>query len=222
MPSAPAIEQRLEDAADREQKAEEARRNFDEETARLQRIRGEELERVRQEVDVWRQESTRQARDEIQQSREQWQAGLGREQARFLAELRERAVEQVQLIARDALQQLADSQLESQIVDRFSEQVATLAPEQLAQLKSGLASSGNQARVRTALPLDEMQQRNICEALEAGLDSPLNINFDMDETLICGIEVLAGDQKFSWNVADYLNSLQRSFSTALEHEAAHG
>lgn len=216
------IRQRLESAAEREQQAENARREFETETARLQRIRGEELERVRQEVEVWRQESIRQARDEIQLNREQWQAGLGREQGRFLAELRERAVEQVQLIAREALRQLADARLESQIVDRFTQQLATLLPEQVEELASGLAGSGNRARLRTAFPLNDTQQRRICEAMQAAFGSPLDVEFDTDKTLICGIEALAGDQKFSWNVADYLSSLQRSFSTALEHEAAHG
>lgn len=218
------VRQRLEDAEERERMAEGALQEFNAETERLKRMRGEELERVRKEVEIWRQESLRQGREEIQTSRDQWRASLGREQSRFLAELRERAVEQVQQIAREVLSALADSRLEQQIVDRFSDSLGDLTPDQAEELRAKLRHGDQRIHIRTGLPLEGAGQATVRDAIGAlaGAEVTSEFAFETDKALICGVELLVGDQKFAWNVADYMNSLQRSFAVALEHEAAHG
>jgi len=218
------IASRLEEAQRREASADAARRQFESQREQLERNRTEQLEAVKREIETWRQESLRQARDEIGESRQQWRAGLQREQQRFISELRERAVGQVHQIARQALANLADVQLEELIIERFCQRLAELSKGEQDRLQHGLESAGRMMRVRSGLELRPEQLESVRRAV-SNLFPQLEIHaprYEHDSEVICGIELLAGDQKLAWNVSDYMESLEHSFSAALEHEAVHG
>jgi F-type H+-transporting ATPase subunit delta len=81
------------------------------------------------------------------------------------------------------------------MVERFAE---------LVRRERGIAL----AEVRTALPLDEGQRREIAERLHELTDQTIEINEVVDESLIGGVTVRIGDQLYDASVRTRLERLR--------------
>ena len=56
-------------------------------------------------------------------------------------------------------------------------------------------------------------------ALDETFSSQVQIRFETEPSLVSGVELSAGGQKISWNVSDYLVSLERSVGDLLNDQA---
>ncbi len=64
-------------------------------------------------------------------------------------------------------------------------------------------------QIRTAFKAAEKLRSKIKDAIHQEFKQEFNIDFVEVPELIGGIELMAHGQKISWNIADYLSSLQR-------------
>ena len=85
----------------------------------LEDQRQEELVRVHEEVEVHRRELTAKVREEVDQVKARWSAAIREESTSFLRDLRRRASEEVFAVARRVLDDLADTELERRIAEKF-------------------------------------------------------------------------------------------------------
>ena len=117
------ITTRLDQARTKEQEAKQFQTAYRQELDQLKAQREAMLVTARQEVETQRQELLTMARSEVEQLKAGWRAAVEREQEAFLKEIRQRVGHQTCAIARQALRELANADLEQQAIDRF------LAPE---------------------------------------------------------------------------------------------
>lgn len=215
------ISSRVEQAEATRQEAEQLGRACREQEQELAEARDRILAEARQEVETWKQEAIADARAEVDATQSRWWEALHRERERLLKELCERAGRQVHQVARDVLTELADANLERQIVHVFLDRLSSLDESDRSRMQNGQADDAT-VTVTSALDLPKELQQEIRNRIDAHFGEETPIQFDIDADLICGVELQRGAQRVSWNVADALETFEHNFAAALDHDHAKG
>ncbi|MCA9069910.1 MAG: hypothetical protein KDA84_13345 [Planctomycetaceae bacterium] len=172
------------------------------------------LAEARREIEEWKQEALAEARADVDQSQSQWWEAMDRERERFLQELRERAGRQVYQTTRHILSELANADLEQQIITMFLSQLDSMEQSDW-ELVSSTHDVDPGCIITTGFPLSEKYQAEVHDHLRQKFGELTSIKFEQDADLICGVEFQRSNQRLSWNVADTVEMLERNFMAAL-------
>lgn len=216
------ITERFEEA---EEMAEEARaeaESYRSERAELENRRNVLIEEAVAAADAHRDSLIDAARAEVEEMQASWYASVEHEKDRFLQEVRAHMGDTVYLVARDALADLANAELEQAIVSTFLEKVRNRQTDEPA------SDSGNDEVivVRSAFDLSSDQQEEIREALldsasKGGDEASRNersVAFSQSPDLICGIEAEFNSRRIAWNIRDYLDEYANQLNSTLVAE----
>jgi F-type H+-transporting ATPase subunit b len=132
--------------------------------------------------------------------------------------IRSRTQQQVFIIARKALMDLATSSLEERVVDVFTRRLRELDVAAKAVLANALKSASEPALIRSAFDLPADQHTAIQNALSETFSAQIPVRFQTVPELIGGIELTSNGQKVSWSIGDYLASLERSVGQLLNEQ----
>ena len=207
------IAKRLEDA---EQQSTEARQQGDAYRAQLQ-----ELERQREQLinEAKREAETQHIqlldglRDEIATIRTRWHEEVEREQQAFLAQARQMVGEQVCLVARQALGDLADAGLEKQMLGVFQKKLSEVPAHDREKLAESASETG--LMLQTRFPLSPALQESITAIIHEQIAATLTILFEQAPELICGINLKAPGFKLEWNLESYLAHIDEQLASSL-------
>ncbi len=114
---------------------------------------------------------------------------------------------------------MADVDLENQIIHVFIEKLRSLNDDELKALKESIRQSPQKISVRSAFEVPEEMAGEVIEVLRNQTPSHVDVRFEISPDLICGIELKFSGRRISWNVADYLETLEESLLAALESKA---
>jgi F-type H+-transporting ATPase subunit b len=182
--------------------------------------RGQMLAKVRDDVELHRQQLTAKVRGEVDELQERWSDAIQEETESFLRELRRRASEEVCAIARRALADLAGENLESQIVQHFLHKVGRLGDDERQAVTASFQQGNRVAVVQTSHELGKDLQQAITNTLQERFVEDLDIHFEQSTDLLCGIALQTNAHKLAWNLRDYFDSLEQELKRTLEEEAA--
>lgn len=182
--------------------AEELKADLARQQEELDNRASEVMAEIHAEADKWRRQAMESARAEIETMRDEWFAALDREKDAVALNIRKRLMHEVTSTASRMVKELADSDLETQMVAGFMRKIETEARavdcgEGEILVRTGFNTSGeHDSRIR--LMLDEFfpvrNERIISH----------------DERLGLGIELIAGDRKWEWNLASYISELEEN------------
>ena len=217
------IADRLNEAAEREQAAQRKADDYEQRMTGVDKRRDELLAEAEEQAEKQRRELLDRARAEVEQAEGRWRQELRREQHEFLGEVRREIAAAAQSVARKALADLADAELEKQMLGKL---VGTI--EQLDDpARAALASAEGGITVRTAFALDSAQRGQATRALHERLGRETPVHYAQDEALLCGITLEGGGHRLGWSLADYLEGLEQrlrdrlaTLETAPEQQAA--
>jgi F-type H+-transporting ATPase subunit b len=204
--------------------AEHTEQQAAEEAARLRRERSELaaehdelLEAARDTAERTREELTRTVRADIDELRRRWTGTLEHEQRRVLRELQERTGQQVVLLVRRALADLADAELEAGAIGVALERLA--AEGAIERLASRAAATGEPLEVHTAFALPDDRREQVAAAIAAQVGDGPGVDFAVDAALVCGLELRAAGEACGWSLAGYLEELAVEVDAVLPSEA---
>jgi len=197
------ITDRLKEAEERERKAEESEQEYNEKTEDLERRREKMLNEARESAERDRRRMLEEAREEVAETREQWQRQVRREKREFLDELRKRTGDAVQSVTRKALAELADAELEEEMIRSFIERLKSLDES----AREALGDADGPIRVTTAFELDSGARGRLTRALHEHIAPGAEIDYRESSGLVCGIELAAGGRRLGWSLAGYLDEL---------------
>jgi F-type H+-transporting ATPase subunit b len=121
------------------------------------------------------------------------------EEVKLQKSIIKRIKEGVLAISRKALKDLSGLDLDERIVNVF-----------VGQLKGSLLNTSNTpVTVRTAFTLSSDLQATVEHQIKDVISSSRQVRFETNPDLIGGIEITSNGQKIAWNIADYVNSLER-------------
>jgi len=210
-----AREERIENrVAEAEQAKADAAAEADRLQARqreLDEARADELDKAKQKAEQTRKALERDARREVDDKRAAWLAQLEEERRSFLDELRRRASDAFYKLARRALVDLADADLEERIAQGFVDQLKDLDDDARAQL----AAAGT-ATVKSRFELSAGAKRKLTKAIHDRLGEELAVDYAADETVSGGIVLHAGSRRVAWTLESWLDGLEAAVNERLD------
>lgn len=208
------ISDRLNEAQERESKADEKAHHYQDKSDELERRRDEILDKARAEAEQQKKQMLDEARTEVAETREHWQHQVQQEKEEFLGNLQRQTVEAVKQIAHKALVELADVELEERIIDTFLNRLKSLDKQD----RKALSDAEEPVRIITAFELDSTMRGRLTRAVHEHLAAGIDIDYTHSPELLCGIELTRGGRRLSWNLADFTDELtariEEAFSPA--------
>ncbi len=204
------ITKELDEAERKEREARLEAESLRTEREDLEDRRGEMLTQAQLDAEQLRGALMEQVRDEVEVRRTGWEQAIEREKQSFLANLRQRAGEQVYAITRQVLTDLADVDLEAHIIESFINRLRTMKDPDLEKA----AGSEKSAIIATAFELDGETRDRIAAAVRERMDALIDVSFEVSPGLICGIELRTSGYKAAWSLQNYLETLDENLSQA--------
>ncbi len=188
----------------------------------LENSRETMMAQVQEEVTEWKSEQIEQAKEEVAQARQRWHSAYQRERERILRTMKESVGLEVQEMAKVLLRELTNCDLESLMIDVFLKNFAE-SPEGLSRFRKAMMPD-QRLRIRSAFPISEDSQKRMMNLLneKPETSSSLIENWELiiDTDLICGIELVYGDHRWSWSLAQSLDELEHRLESLLNSGAA--
>jgi F-type H+-transporting ATPase subunit b len=198
--------------------AQEARDDAEAEAERLRAkqeeldaARDDALEQARRQAEETRRQLERDARAEVDDRRKAWIDQLEDERATFLDELRRRSSDAFYTLARRALVDLADADLEERIADGFLGQLQDLDDDARGQL----AAAGS-ATVTSRFALSSGAKRKLTKAIHDLLGEELDVAYATDDGVAGGIVLEAGSRRVAWTLESWLDGLEAAVRDRLD------
>jgi F-type H+-transporting ATPase subunit b len=206
------IGSRLEEAQQRERDAEAKVHSFERKRQELDEQEATMLQQASEDAEEQRKHMVAEARAEIERLRHEWRDEIEREKNEFLRSLRDMARREVMQVARRVLNELAERELEQEIVRVFAKRLQQLDED----TREALSEHNGELEVVTAFALEGATKERLSEALGVIVGDVSRIDFRQNDDLICGIALRAGGRKISWSVDEYLDALDGRMQETLD------
>jgi F-type H+-transporting ATPase subunit b len=210
------IAQSLADAALKQSAAEKERDTFQVKNADFDRQRAELLSNAQNDIHAERQRLLDEARQAADALRLKRQDALVSEMQNLHQDIARRSREEVYAIADKVLTELAGATLQVRMVEVFTNRLRALDDNEKAGLAKAMVTSRADVCVRSAFELTPLQREELQSALQTTLTHDVSLGFDTTPELISGIELTANGWKLPWNIADFLDAMERSIDDLLK------
>lgn len=154
-------------------------------------------------------------RKEIATTRTRWHEEVEIEKATFLLQARKGIAQQACDIARKALHDLVDTELEHQLIALFLRRIDQMDTTERTELAEIIRQQQEPITVATGFELEPAVENEIHKTLLELGGSSIKTRFIRSDDLLCGIALLLPDHKVAWSFEDYLDGLQHSLTTLL-------
>lgn len=201
-------------AAERE--AEEYRRK----TKELEHAREQLLAEAGREIADWKRKHLAEARQEIDQTRDEWYRALQREREAFLRDLRRRVGREIFRTTRHILENLCDVSLEERILEAFLKRLREIRQTNGKEIASAIRNARHQVLVKTGFEPSEALRQRLQDAVHEVLGADMAVEFVTAPEIICGVELQAGGFKVAWSAGESLQSLEEEMEHVLEEAPA--
>ncbi len=175
--------------------------HFTEQRESLLRTATEEVERERLKL-------LADARREADALRAGFAMKLASDRLAWEREFAERTQHEVFAMTRQALRDLADASLETQIVQILAQKVQSLSAEGKAALQGQVHQPDHPVIVKSRFELGAQPREQIQAILDSLGQAEREVKFETNPDLVCGVEVLVNGHKVVWSVSDYLTQAE--------------
>jgi F-type H+-transporting ATPase subunit b len=212
------IEERWEAAERLQVKAQQALATYQQQQQELQQQQAAVLAEARATAEQERQHLLTQIRQEIADQRTAWQADLCQEQDSFLRSLRQQVIHQISAIARKALRDLANADLEGQMIRVFCDRLHHLEPPQRQAIAQALSQTRQPLLIQSSCELPPELRQKVIDELHSQFSISHPVEFVTASNLLCGIEIKLAGQEIVWSLDIYLQTLEQRLSNAFTLE----
>jgi len=208
------ISSRLEDADKKLMQAEEEQNKYEEKNIDLESRKEELISLAKKEAQEFKQEQLKDIKTEVEQSRQRWEERIKEEEEQFIKNIKYRIAQQTFRITRNALKDIADSELENSIANTF---VKKLRGKDLKIISEDIDEYPH-ASVHSSFDIPDNTRENIRNLIKQETGRDIDIQFRRSPELICGIELRLNGYKFDWNLEKYVSDIESDLSIAFESD----
>lgn len=211
------IDQREAQIADRIHKAEEDQAKAEQELQKQRELK-EKLEQewdqglaeVKEKVKSKQEEMMEEAKKSVDEAQQNWKEAISKQRSSFLRELKDISRKQVWKISRKVLSDLANEDLEKQLVKSFLSQLEN--PDSQAGNKEFLSGLGKEKKMEilTGFQLSKEDKKDLIDKINDIAGEKKEITFKQSKDLISGIELRAEGKKITWSIESYLDMIERN------------
>jgi len=210
------IESQLQEAAKKKKEADEEADSYRKMKKDFLNEREGMLTAAREETQNIRRDLSKKAADEVNENKAKWNEEIQRQKDAFLNSMRMSASKEIYAIARRALHDLANEELESHIMETFIYKLQKMDDDEKKKMMEFLEKKQDIV-IKSGFTIPESTRQRILKTLrektlhdKTSVD--LNISYLLSPDLISGIELSASDLRISWSIGSYLDSLEDELS----------
>ena len=203
------ITSELSDAATKQAEAKSEREDFRKKNEDFDLQREQLLAKAASEADTKKQQLLIEAREAADDMSSKRLEALHNDAKNLNQSITLRAQNEVFLIARKVLKDLADADLEERTSAVFMSLLRAMDSKTQTDLGHALKTSSEPALVRSAFDLPDQLRTDIQNAINETFSADINLKFETTPELVSGIELTASGSKLAWSISDYLNSLEK-------------
>ena len=207
---------RLEGARKKKEEAEQEAELFLQKNREFDTRHEEMLSQIKKEAEARKAELIKEARSRVDADMAGWYGAIQKEKETFLQDIRRRAVRHTCAIARRAIKDLSNADLENRITSIFIERLQNVDNNEQEALAQAIQHSMEGIQVNSAFEIPGESAKKIVQLLQNLTTAPVAVRFEILPELVCGIELKLHGRKISWNIADYLESFEKSIGAAIE------
>jgi F-type H+-transporting ATPase subunit b len=203
---------------DAEQKKKDADRDAESSRKILQDLSEKSQEmntKAAEEAQVFQKALMQKGRESVETSKTKWYVDFERQKESILADLSRHAGEGIYATVRRALQDLADENLEHQILNTFIKRLQNMSAFENEKIIEFYKTSGQQIVVKSTFEIPEEMRQRIKEIVHNQTGKGEKMQFRIMPELICGVEMSTHDTRIGWSIASYLNALEVDLREAL-------
>ena len=207
---------RLEGARKKKDEARQEVELFLKKNREFEARREEMLSQLKKEVEARKAELIKESRSQVEADIAGWYVAVQKEKETFLRDIRRHVVSHTCAIVRRAMKDLSNADLESCVTKVFIERLQNMGANEREALVQAIKHSVKGIRVNSAFEIPEELTKKIAQLLQNLTTVPVNVRFEILPELVCGIELKLQGRKISWDIADYLESFEKSIGAAIE------
>ncbi len=134
-------------------------------------------------------------------------------------QLQQQLVQQTYAVARRALQDLADAELEARAISVFLKRLQVLDESECQEIARVLAESQKAITIHSSFEIPQDKREQIAHQLQQKqLLDDRELQFSTSPDLICGIEMQLANRSIIWSLENYMQSLEKHLAVAVKEE----
>ncbi len=210
------IAERLDGAEKLRQEAESEAQKFRSMQEGIEKHREETLEETRNEAKELQKKLEEEARNSVNEEREAWRRGIAKEQASFLQDFRRLAERHVYDVARSALSDLANAELETQVVPRFIDELGKLERPEADKIAEAAKEADGLIVIESAFEMPSCAKEKITKAVHDLILDGAAVDYRQSADLALGLRLRARGRSVEWSLNAYLDRLEETLAAELE------
>lgn len=175
--------------------------------------------KVNGEVAVEKNILLEELRKEAESTRSKYMESLLSEHHNLNQEITRKVQEEVFVIARKTLSELADTNLEESIIQVFVRRLKTLGNIEKEKLTTAVDSMNGNAVIISAFEVSPSNKSTIESAVNSVLAAELTFRYETAPDIVSGIELVIEGYKLSWSISDYIFSLENNLNNLIKEKA---
>lgn len=212
------IAKQLKDAENLKQNADKELRIYQNKNEELDQNRKAWLEKAQEEARDKKEQMIQEAKEEADVLKKRIRSKINQDQNLFEYELMQAINKEIYDLSRKVLNDLANENLEEQIIKMFLSKLEQLPDTEQAKWADILRKSSQDVVVTSSFEIPTEWKTRIDSALSGHVNETVQVRYQIRKSLICGIELDVADYKVSWNLNNYLGSLEKSTKEVLQQK----
>ena len=187
--------------------------NFDQELQKIADETYEHNKELQQELlDATREEAEHILQDAVVEARKDQIVDFKQQQSKM--------IEIIMKLSAETIKKVLPPEVHNNLITELTGKIWDLGKTNMHQvnfIRESLAGRTPVIEVSTPLPLTNEQNGNLIRTFSALADNDVNLEIEMDESLIAGIKVVIGDQIIENSIRSQLNQIESDVEKTLEH-----
>lgn len=212
------IASQLDDAAIKKAEATEEQELFRQKNEDFDRERISKMDEVYAQARSKKQRLFQEAREESSALRSKLEESLMQQKQDLETSFKRKAKEEVFAIASKTLFDLANADLEEQIIKVFINKIKSLNKEEEIKLTEALKNSNSTILIKSVFELTQNSRQELEKAIQDVAKNESEFQYLLSPNLVSGIVLETANFQLEWNIKSYLETLQKdSFTKKNKH-----
>lgn len=203
------IASQLDDAATKQAEAIKEQKLFRQKNEDFEKERASKMKDAHEEVNAEKTRLFEEVREESTAMRSTYEDSLKQQEKELSDAIKRKTKTEVFAIAGKTLADLANANLDEQVIIVFIKRIMDLDEENKAKFKNALIDSEKAIRIKSAFELSAPAKQELEKAIEKVSGQENNFQYLLEPELVSGIEMNTESYQLSWNIDSYLDSLTK-------------
>jgi len=202
------IASQLEEAANKKREARQEKETYIQKNEEFDRVHATQLEEARKRIEDETKRLYEEARQETSALRLKLEESLKQQGQELRETVKRKTKEEVFAIATKVLTDLANAELEGQIMTVFIEKIRALNETEQKDFRKALQENGGPIRIITVFEPAPHLKHQLEQAVQETTGITAEFEYFLDPDLLSGIMLETTDYQLSWSIESYLESLK--------------